>query len=65
MNKLNNSLINSNPTGSQFIPPVNPNSASIQNFNNDKRNLMSESTIINNEEKKKVYICFNIKNVVD
>ena len=44
---------NSNSAGNQFIPPVNPNSSSIQSFSYDKKNIMGDSTVLNNEEKRK------------
>lgn len=37
--------------GSHFIPPISPNSASLQNYQIDKKNIVDG----NGEEKKKVY----------
>ena len=50
-NRLNNSLSNSQIAASHFIPPVSPNSVSLQIFQVEKKNLMTESQVINEERK--------------
>ncbi len=38
-----------------FMPPVSPNASSVLNYQNEKRNMLTESQILK-EDKKKVYI---------
>jgi serine/threonine-protein phosphatase 2A regulatory subunit B'' len=51
INNLRNSTT-SQAGGNHFIPPVSPNAAGLQNFQYEKRNLLNESTSINQEKKK-------------